>query len=107
MAKGGRQQASSGARPRDRARHKGARGQSLKKKQGGSKVKTKSKTATRGVGRRQQQVARAKATAPAGSAATSNRKRDEAAPAAISDIAEESAASPTPEERKGEQIQRQ
>lgn len=54
MGKGGRQQASSGTLPRGRTKHKGARGRSLKKKQGESKVKTKSKTATRGVGRRQQ-----------------------------------------------------
>jgi hypothetical protein len=69
---------------KETAKHKGAKGQSYKKKDK-NKIKTKAKTVNRNLDKRQQQVAMAK------SMRTNldngrNRELDEAVPAATSDV---------------------
>ena len=66
------------------AKLKGAKGQSYKKKDK-NKIKTKAKTVNRNLGKRQQQVAMTKAT-KTNLDIYRNRKVDEAAPAAVSDV---------------------
>lgn len=72
-----------GAKPRGKAKHKGAKGQSHRRK-GKNKVKTKAKTANRFVDKRQQKVAKAKATRAIRNV-DRTRRRNEAAPAATAD----------------------
>lgn len=72
-----------GAKPRGTAKHKGAKGQSYKRKDN-NKIKTKAKTANRNLDTRQQRIAMAKATR-ANENMDRNRSLNEAAPAATSD----------------------
>jgi ABC-type lipoprotein release transport system permease subunit len=66
------------------AKPKGAKGQSYKKKDK-NKIKTKAKTVNRNLSKRQQHVAMAKSMRT-NLDINRNRKLDEAAPAAISDV---------------------
>ena len=72
-----------GAKPRGKAKHKGAKGQSYKRKEH-SKIKTKAKTVNRNLDTSQQRVAIAKATR-ANENVDRNRGLNEAAPTATSD----------------------
>ena len=81
MAKGGKR--TFGDKPKGTAKHKGAKGQSYRRKDK-NKVKTKSKTVNRNVDRRLQRVAVAKATR-SNANVERNRGLDEAASAATSE----------------------
>jgi hypothetical protein len=72
-----------GAKPKGTAKHKGAKGQSYKRKDK-NKIKTKAKTANRNIDTRQQSVAIAKATR-ANENVDRNRSLNEAIPEATSD----------------------
>lgn len=72
-----------GDKPRGKAKHKGAKGQSFRRKSK-NKVKTKAKTVNRNLDKRQQKVAMAKTTR-ANENVDRNRSLDEAAQAATSD----------------------
>jgi hypothetical protein len=72
-----------GAKPKGKAKHKGAKGQSYKKNNK-NKIKTKANTANKNLDTRRQEVAMAKVTR-ANEFVDRNRSANEAAPAATSD----------------------
>jgi hypothetical protein len=72
-----------GSKPRGKAKHKGAKGQSYKRKDK-NKIKTKAKTVNRNLDTHQQRVAITKATR-ANENVDRNRSLNEAVPAATSD----------------------